>query len=337
MYAKAAIIAAKNWKPLVLAGACVGIVFFTIFFGYQQEEDIGGGGFSGGGGGTATVTAQVRQYEPLVKAAAEKYGVPQYTELLLAKMMQESGGRVPDVMQSSESIGLPPNTITDPAVSIDVGVKYFASVLKKAGGDIPLTLQSYNFGGGFIDYCKTRGGYSKENAKNFSAMMAAKMGWSRYGDVEYVDHIMRYYKGGTNGIPAAGSGMVQGGGDTFKKVMNVAIQFQGMPYQWAGASPSTSFDCSGLWMYSFRQIGINIPRTAAEQMRYTQRVSREELQPGDFIFFTGTASHNYISHVGLYVGNNKMYNSNSKGVVFSDLPGYWESHIAGYGRLKGVK
>ncbi|PAC90319.1 endopeptidase, partial [Bacillus licheniformis] len=68
-----------------------------------------------------------------------------------------------DVMQSSESMGLPPNTITDPEVSIDVGMKHFKSVLDKAGGDIKLTLQAYNYGGGFIDYVKKNGGkYSKE-------------------------------------------------------------------------------------------------------------------------------------------------------------------------------
>ena len=57
-----------------------------------------------------------------------------------------------DVMQASESLGLPPNTIEDPERSIKVGIRYFADMLEKAGGDIKLTLQAYNFGGGFIDY-----------------------------------------------------------------------------------------------------------------------------------------------------------------------------------------
>lgn len=321
---------------VITIGLIVIAIFATIMAGFIHEQERQAeleGGLGGGLGGEAEVSAAVLRYEPLVMAAAVKYGVEEHVQLLLAKMMQESGGRLPDVMQSSESIGLPRNTITDPAVSIDVGVSYFAEVLKKADGDVKLTLQSYNFGIGFIDYAKKRGGYSKENAVAFSNMMAAKNGWRRYGDINYVDNVLRYLKNTSPSVPVDGSG---GGSKVYQDVMKVALQFKGMPYQWAGASPSTSFDCSGLWMYSFRQVGINIPRTAAEQYKYTQRVSRDQLKPGDFIFFTGTASHNAISHVGLYVGNGKMYNANSKGVVYSELAGYWDNHTIGYGRLKGV-
>lgn len=337
----AALTLAKHWRYVAIALFLVLMLPLMLvvapfgMFQKQQEEQINIGGGGGGGlGGEASVSASVLRYEPLVMAAAVKYGVEEHVQLLLAKIMQESGGRLPDVMQSSESIGLPRNTITDPAVSIDVGVSYFAEVLKKADGDVKLTLQSYNFGIGFIDYAKKRGGYSKENAVAFSNMMAAKMGWRRYGDINYVDNVLRYLKNTSPIAPVDGG--KSGGSDTYKAVMNVALQFKGMPYQWAGASPETSFDCSGLWMYSFRQIGINIPRTAAEQYKYTQRITRDQLKPGDFIFFTGTASHNAISHVGLYVGDGKMYNANSKGIVYSELGGYWDNHTMGYGRLKGV-
>jgi murein DD-endopeptidase MepM/ murein hydrolase activator NlpD len=167
--------------PLILIGG--------IFGQFQQETnpDIGGGM-----SGKALVTPEVRRYEPLVRQASIKYGVESHVNLLLAKIMQESGGRLPDVMQSSESLGLPRNTISDPAVSIDVGVKYFASILKKTKGDVKLALQSYNFGSGFIDYALKRGGYSKRVAIEFSEMMASKQGWDRYGDVNYVDNVLRY-------------------------------------------------------------------------------------------------------------------------------------------------
>lgn len=202
MQIKVALLAARHWKKLVMAVAILFMVVFMFFFSLQQEEQQGGN-FSGDGtGGQAKVTALVLRYEPLVAQYAAKYGVGQYTQLLLAKIMQESGGRLPDVMQSSESIGLPRNAIQDPERSIDVGVKYFAGVMKKAGGDVKLALQSYNFGMGFIDYAKARGGYSKEVAQQFSNMMAAKMGWSRYGDINYVDNVLRYY---TNGQFNAGT------------------------------------------------------------------------------------------------------------------------------------
>ncbi|WP_161493067.1 lysozyme family protein [Oceanobacillus sp. FSL K6-2867] len=138
------------------------------------------------------IAPEVLRYKPYFEKYAKKYFISQHVDVLMAMTMQESGGRVLDVMQSSESIGLPPNSITDPEVSIDVGTKYFAQVMKNAEGGVKLSLQSYNFGSGFISYANERGGYSKKVAIDFSNMMAKKMGWSRYGDVNYVDNVMRY-------------------------------------------------------------------------------------------------------------------------------------------------
>jgi cell wall-associated NlpC family hydrolase len=123
----------------------------------------------------------------------------------------------------------------------------------------------------------------------------------------------------------------------FDKLMKVALQFQGMPYQWGGHIPATSFDCSGLVEYSFAQIGINMPRTAQEQYNATKRISKEQLQPGDLVFFTKTYDGApFISHVGIYVGDNKMYNSNSKGISYSDLTSKkWTEHLVGFGRIGG--
>ncbi|MBN9654694.1 lysozyme family protein [Halobacillus sp. GSS1] len=163
--------------------------------------------------GTAQVSAALEEYRPLFEEYAEKYGVSMYVELLLAKTMQESGGRLDDVMQASESLGLPPNTIEDPERSINVGIRYFSEMLEKAGGDIKLTLQAYNFGGGFIDYANehNNGEYSKELAIEFSRMKyqelkhtgmyscirpeSAETG-ACYGDIGYVEAVLSYLKGG---------------------------------------------------------------------------------------------------------------------------------------------
>jgi murein DD-endopeptidase MepM/ murein hydrolase activator NlpD len=145
-------------------------------------------------GGKAKVPQLVRKWEPTVRKYARAYGIEGYTELLLAFMMQESGGRYPDLMQSSESLGLGRNVLRYEA-SIKQGVKYFANTLKKSKGEAKLALQAYNFGEGFIPYALARGGYSMANAKAFSAMMARKNGWRRYGDVNYVPHVLRYYTG----------------------------------------------------------------------------------------------------------------------------------------------
>ena len=139
---------------------------------------------------------------------AAKYGMSQYVELILAVMMQESGGRGTDVMQASESgynqkYPHSPGSITDPEYSIECGIQALKHVLTKAGctgptdlDRIKLALQGYNYGSGYFDWAMARdGGYTKENAIAYSDMMCARPGWnySVYGDKEYVDHVLRYY------------------------------------------------------------------------------------------------------------------------------------------------
>ena len=127
-------------------------------------------------------------------------------ELIKAVMMQESGGKGTDPMQASESpyntrYANTPGGIQDPEYSIEVGIRSLADCIREAEvespvdlGRIQLALQGYNFGNGYISWAKEKyGGYSPANAREFSDMMAQKMGWSSYGDPEYVAHVLRYY------------------------------------------------------------------------------------------------------------------------------------------------
>lgn len=158
---------------LLLLTSIFGLVMF-ISISLGGENQFESGMSTEGAGGTVQVSADVLRYEPLIQKYAEEYGIGEYVGLIMALIQQESGGRHLDVMQSSESIGLPPGAITDPEYSIQIGVKYFAEVMKQAKGDIHLALQAYNFGNGFIDFALERGGYSKEVATQFSHMMASK-------------------------------------------------------------------------------------------------------------------------------------------------------------------
>ena len=152
------------------------------------------------------VSTEVEAYAPLIQLYANEYGIPEYTELIKAVMMQESGGQGTDPMQCSESgfnTRYPhvPNSITDPEYSIDVGVQSLAYVLELANAESPidlerisLALQGYNYGSGYITWALANyGGYSELNAIEFSDMMAARMGWAGYGDKAYVSHVLRYY------------------------------------------------------------------------------------------------------------------------------------------------
>ncbi|MEG0775424.1 NlpC/P60 family protein [Clostridium sp.] len=83
-------------------------------------------------------------------------------------------------------------------------------------------------------------------------------------------------------------------------IVSYAYGFRGTPYQWGGNGPS-SFDCSGFTKYVYRANGISLPRTADSQMDTGTYVPRNQLQPGDLVFF-GSGGH--ATHVGIYVGNN---------------------------------
>lgn len=93
------------------------------------------------------------------------------------------------------------------------------------------------------------------------------------------------------------------------RVVEIAMQYLGVPYVWAGESPS-GFDCSGLVTYVFRQVGINLPHYAAWQFQYGQPVARDALQPGDLVFFGSN-----IHHVGIYVGDGNMIHAPYTGAV----------------------
>ncbi len=140
------------------------------------------------------ISPEVEKYRPLIAKYAAKNGIASYTDLLVAVAMQESRGKSADVMQSAESRGRPKGSIRDPEQSIATGVRYFKQALDRSGGDMELALQSYNFGIGFADFVRQRGRrFTPALARRFSRQKAHELGWRRYGDPDYVAHVMRYY------------------------------------------------------------------------------------------------------------------------------------------------
>jgi len=291
----------------------------------------------GGGTGKANVPEKISKWRPIVQEYCEKYKCPDKVDFLLALMYQEIGQTdTLDVMQSSESIGLPPNSIQDPVISIDVGVKHFKSVLDlgtSKGVDFPTIVQSYNFGSEYIDYVSSNG---KKNTKalatSFSAKEAATYGWSSYGDVDYVEHVMSKMDKPVEGVSNTNSALE---GSKYADLMKVALKYEGQQYVFGGSSPTQGFDCSGIIQYAYGQVGIKLSRTAQNQYDQCTIVPSNEAKSGDLVFFSGTYDcPDYITHVGIYVGNNKMYQSGGSGLGYVDLTKeYYKQHLVGIGRI----
>lgn len=199
---KTTVTAVRSVLAFVSAGSVV--VFFVIILGV-----IGGIAASSGSSSAESLSQEVLAYTSTIQRYASQYGIPEYVASIQAIMMQESGGRGTDPMQASEcpyNTRYPnsPGAIQDPEYSIQVGVQYYADCVSQAGcespsdlGRLQLSWQGYNYGNGYIDWALTNyGGYSLENALEFSQQQAAAHGWSGYGDPEYVPHVQRYYSGG---------------------------------------------------------------------------------------------------------------------------------------------
>ena len=201
---KAIIAGTKALISAIIAGGWVAVVIILIVVLFGCAVSLFGGG--GNSNSYTPVSAEVEAYEPLIQQYARQHGIPEYTELIKAVMMQESGGRGNDPMQASEcgyNTRYPntPNGITDPEYSINVGIQNLAACLSAAEVENPidmehikLALQGYNFGNGYISWAKTNyGGYSYANAVEFSTTQAERLGWDSYGDTQYVSHVLRYY------------------------------------------------------------------------------------------------------------------------------------------------
>jgi cell wall-associated NlpC family hydrolase len=120
--------------------------------------------------------------------------------------------------------------------------------------------------------------------------------------------------------------------------VDVARRYLGVPYVFGGTNPAVGLDCSGLVQLVFRQLGITLPRTAQQQFDATRRISRDELQPGDLVFFARTYAdpNDWITHVGIYAGDGRQINAPTTGQVVSIQPvfsGFWGAHYAGAGRV----
>ncbi|WPC41985.1 NlpC/P60 family protein [Clostridium sp. JS66] len=153
---------------------------------------------------------------------------------------------------------------------------------------------------------------TRSEQKNLIASLDAKEKTLKAADAE------------TNNLVASAQGQVEKysasspalsrGSSSASAIVQYASTFQGVPYAWGGNGPS-SFDCSGFTCYVFAHFGISLPRVASDQQGVGEAVSRDQLQPGDLVFF-GSPAH----HVGIYVGDGCMIHAPHTGDVVKISP-----------------
>ena len=151
-----------------------------------------------------------------------------------------------------------------------------------------------------------------------------------------VDQLVVQTGGGTSvaaSSAAAGSVQPSVGGlasaPVIRAFLRAAESRLGMPYVWGAAGP-TSFDCSGLVQWSFRQAGVTMPRVAADQARTGPSVPVSQLRPGDLLFYhTDPTAPSYISHVAIYLGDGKMLQAPEPGMDVEVVPVDLGSEFAG--------
>ena len=102
--------------------------------------------------------------------------------------------------------------------------------------------------------------------------------------------------------------------------LRAAESRRGLPYEWGAAGPA-AFDCSGLVQWAFAQVGVSMPRVAADQARAGPAVPVSQLQPGDLLFYhTDPTDPGYISHVAIYLGNGWMIQAPQPGMDVQVVP-----------------
>ena len=124
--------------------------------------------------------------------------------------------------------------------------------------------------------------------------------------------------------------------ERFRRMITEAEKYLGYPYVWGGASPSTSFDCSGFvsWVINHCGNGWSYGRLTAEGLRQVCAIiPRSEAKPGDLIFFQGTYNTSGASHVGIYVGDGMMIHCGNPIQYASMETSYWQQHFYCFGRL----
>ncbi|AXH98371.1 peptidoglycan endopeptidase [Sporosarcina sp. PTS2304] len=123
--------------------------------------------------------------------------------------------------------------------------------------------------------------------------------------------------------------------ELMNRIIDTAMPLQGIPYVWAGVTPA-GFDCSGFIYYVYNKAGVKVPRLDTIGF-FNRSVFITEPVEGDLLFFQNTYRPG-ISHIGIYLGDNKFIHAGDKGIAIASLDSsYWNLRFMGYKRFIDIK
>jgi peptidoglycan DL-endopeptidase RipA len=125
----------------------------------------------------------------------------------------------------------------------------------------------------------------------------------------------------------AGSAPVSSGSGDVDTVLRAALSQLGEPYVWGGESPDVGFDCSGLVKWAYARIGVDLPHYSGYQYGSGRHVSRDELRPGDLLFYSYDGTSDGIHHVVMYLGGGRIVEAADFGIPVHVVPVYWGGYL----------
>lgn len=119
------------------------------------------------------------------------------------------------------------------------------------------------------------------------------------------------------------------------QVVNDAIALIGTQYRYGGVNPNTGMDCSGLMNYVFQNVGISLRRSSREQVKDGKNIRKQDVRPGDLVFFSKGGQVFHVALVVAYDGGDRMdvvHSTSSKGIIRQEIlnNSYWTPKISSY-------
>ncbi|MEF9920361.1 MAG: lysozyme family protein [Erysipelotrichaceae bacterium] len=324
-------------------GALILLVVITLFIGIFASLSSD----SGVETSTLPLSAEVLEHTETIRKYADANDIEDYVSLLQAIMMQESGGKGSDPMQSSTfeyntKYPKQPNSIIEPEYSIQVGVKYFSYCIKEAKPKnsldmqkIYLALQGYNYGKEYINWAIVNfNGYTRANAKVFSNEMKAKLQVDIYGNPNYVNQVLQYYH--------------LGNGDIVKVAQTQIGNINGKPYwEWYGFSSRVEW-CACFVSWCANESGLLekgiIPKfsycpTGIQWFKEHNRwMAKGQIPQTGYIIFFDWEQDGISDHVGIVEkvenGNVITIEGNSNNECRRNIYQVSSSLIYGYGMIE---